>query len=111
MEKEERLKIFKINLSKLIEEGGEGSFVIFSVGEKFIQFAGDEEIGLVCDIPRAELSKEEEERLRALEEFSKGEGARDVDSNELVSYQTGYNKEEIGKAVELTERIFTEVLS
>lgn len=109
MKKEERLRIFHTNLSKLIEKGEEGSFVVFNAGERVIQFAGDKKTGLVCDIPLAELSKEEEERLQALDEFSSGEHARDAATNELVSYQTVCNKEEIDKAVELTERIFTEV--
>jgi len=109
MKKEERLEIFKINLSKIVE-GNEGSFVIFNVrSEKFVQFAGSKEMGLVCDIPLAELSKEEEKRLLSIKDFSEGEGARDAETKELTSYQIEFNKDDINKAVELTERIFIEV--
>lgn len=109
MKKEERLEIFRKNLVKLVE-GEEGGFVVFDASpEKFVQFAGSKELGLVCDIPSAELSKEERKRLLSLKEFSEGEGARDVETKGLTSYQTDFNKEDINKAVELTERIFIDV--
>jgi len=109
MKKYERLEIFKANLIKIVERE-KGGFVVFEASpEKFVQFGGDKEFGLVCDIPLAELSKEEEKRLLTLKEFSKAEGSRDANSNDLIAYQTFYNEEEVNQAAGLTERIFVEV--
>ena len=111
MKKKERLKIFKDNLRKLVKEGNEGSFVVFdATAEKFVQFAGSkEEELLICDIPLQELSKDEEKRLIEIEEFSGGEGSEDVKTGEQISYQAIFDKGDIERAADLTERIFIRV--
>jgi len=112
MKRKERLEIFKRNLSKIVEEGNEGSFVIFdTIAEKFVQFAGSKEEGgwLHCDIPLQELSKEEEKRLRDPQIFDKN--PPDAEYEELTSYAKDFDKEDLNKAVELIERIFIEVFS
>jgi len=111
MKREERLEIFRCNLSKLVEEGDEGSFVIFDVATgKFVQFVGSKEEGgwMICDIPLQELSKDEEKRLLAIEEFLHSEGI-DAETGVKISYQAWFGKDDVEKAAEITERIFTEV--
>ena len=109
MKKEERLEVFRINLTKLAN-AGEGGFVIFDACGKFVQFAGGRDLdGFVCDIPFTELSEAERTRLLKLTEFFQSEGARDEDSDEQVSYTAEFDLEAIEKAVQLTERIFVDV--
>jgi len=110
MNKEERFKLFKTNLLK-IAEAKSPSFVIFeSSNDKFVQFAGFREMGLMCDIPLAGLTKEERRRLLTLKEFSGDEGTKNTGTKELVSYQKNFSGEDIDRAVDLTERIFIKVL-
>lgn len=109
MKKEERLEIFRINLTKLAN-AGEGGFVIFDACGKFVQFAGGRDLnGFVCDIPFAELSEAERTRLLELTEFSQNEGATNAGSGEQTSYTTEFDLVAIDKAVQLTERIFVDV--
>jgi len=110
MNRKERLTIFNTNLREIVKERREGSFAIFNAShDKFVQFAGDKEMGLVCDIPLTELSEDEERRLLALEEFATQKGAVDANTEEQISYQASYEKEDVNKAAELTERIFIQV--
>ena len=94
-----------------MKEGNEGSFVVFdATAEKFVQFAcSKEEELLICDIPLQELSKDEEKRLIEIEEFSGGEGSEDVKTGEQISYQAIFDKGDIERAADLTERIFIRV--
>ena len=110
MNKEQRSKVFKTNLRKLANEKGNGSFVIFEAEhEKFVQFAGGKEMGLLCDMPLAELSKDEQERLLILNEFASQEGSVDANTQERISYQTEYDEQDADKAAELAEKIFIQV--
>lgn len=110
MRKERRLDIFKENLREIVSERkNKMRMVHFSASpEKYVVFFGSVD-ELVCDVPRVELSMQEEKRLLTLDEFSEGEGLRDPNTNLLKTYQTRYSEEDIDKAVELVERIFIEV--
>jgi len=107
MEKQKRFELFKKNIEKVVEEAKESGFVIFDAGsDKFVQFTFDpEDNTLICDIPIAELSAQEEEKLLLLKEFSKDSGAFD-DKKQLISYHAYFRGEDIEKAANLTEQIF-----
>lgn len=108
MLKNDRLKLFSSSLEKLVKQGKEGSILVFSTTEKFVQFAYDpDEDWLICDMPIAELTLEERKRLENLKEFEKNSGAKT--ETEFVAYQHGLNGNETEKATELVERIFSKV--
>jgi hypothetical protein len=110
MLKNDRLKLLSNSFENMVKQGKEGSFLVFSTTEKFVQFAYDpDEDWLICDIPMASLTPEERKRLETLEEFEKNSGATEVETNEFVAYQHGLNGNEIDKAIELVERIFSKV--
>lgn len=63
---------------------------------------------LLIDVPLAELSKDEENAIRSI----LGEdGAVDVETGEKVSYQELFQVNEVERAIELTEEIFTDVFN
>ena len=98
----------KTHLNKLTEAGEEGSFAIFDADPgRFVQFVGGKEIGLICDIPLAELSNVEKNRLVSLLKFSGEEHLNDA--GECSAYQIAYENKEVDKAAELADRIFIEV--
>ena len=105
MKRNERTNQIKTALNRLVEEGTEGSFLIFEnpKTEKFVQFAFVD--GLICDIPLAELSREEENKIKSI----MGEGARDVETGKSVSYQKWFESDKIDKAVEFVEKIFINI--
>jgi HJR/Mrr/RecB family endonuclease len=107
MNREERLALFRAGLTKLVESKEKG-YVIFDAPGRFVQFATDLD-GFAIDLPREEMSKDEETRLQTLKEFSSGDVLRDPKSNQLISYRSKFGKEELEKAVLLTEQIFTEI--
>jgi HJR/Mrr/RecB family endonuclease len=107
MNREERLALFRAGLTKLVESKGKG-YVIFDSLVKFVQFATELD-GFLVDIPLEGMSKDEEMRLQTLKEFSSSDVLRDPKSNQLVSYQSKFSKEELEKAVLLTEQIFIEI--
>ena len=103
--REERIYKIRNKLDSLIKAAGKGSHVLFlnpGTG-KFVQFVFPP---LLCDIPTRELSKEEEDEIRSII----GEGARSLETGELISHQKVFELNEIDKAVELVERVFIGVL-
>ena len=107
MKSEERLGIFRINLTTVLN-AGEGAFVIFNANNRFVQFASGKS-SLWIDLPLVSISKEEEEHLLHLGMFSTDVENRDPNSGNLLSYQARYEENELEKAVLLTERIFLDV--
>ncbi len=85
------------------------SFIVFEnpEKEKFIQFALIGREGLICDIPTTILTGGEEERLRELVPDT----SRDMETGELISYQRWFNAEELHRAAELVETIFTRIFN
>jgi HJR/Mrr/RecB family endonuclease len=107
MNLDERLELFRTNLLALLNSEKMG-YVIFDSGGKFVQFA-NEQGSVWIDIPKEEMSEEEENRLLALKVFSNDIGRKDPKSGNLVAYEAKYEKAELEKAVLFTERIFIEV--
>lgn len=107
MNKKERALKIREAFNKLIKEGKEGAFVVFSNTEtdKFVQFAYDcEGMVFVCDIPLAELSKSEEEKIRLfLGEYC----VINEETNEKISYQEVFELDVINALTNLIEKIFT----
>ena len=73
MEKLDRLQLFNTSLNKIVKEANEYGIAIFEASpDKFVQFSYDsKDDELICDIPLAELSSQEEHKLLLLKEFSK----------------------------------------
>jgi len=105
MDRGERIHWICAMLRDSLYEGA--SFVLFENPEsgRFIQFALIGRDGLICDVPLTMLSREEEEKIRAL----MPETSRDMETGELLSYQRWFDVHELYSAAELAERIFTQI--
>lgn len=112
LKKADILQYIRTNLAKLIKQTKECGIAIFEINtEKFVQFAYDSENkDLTCDIPLAELSPDEKNRLVLLEPFSQDSGALS-DNNQLIAFHAYFKGGEIEKATNLTEQIFTKIFN
>lgn len=102
----------------ILENTGEGWFIILEepVDEKFVQFAYDEDSGLIFDLPFQALTDDELTRARqVLGEAGIGDetaGLYDAPDGEQIGEQTSFNAmvgRDVDRAVELVHRVFTYV--
>jgi len=66
--KSDHEKHLKTSMDSLISSGAEEGFVIFETDDgKFLQFTYDKGEGLTIDLPRVNMSPQEQKRLKELE--------------------------------------------
>ncbi len=102
----------------ILDNAGEGWFIIFEEPrtEKFVQFAYDEDTGLIFDLPFQALDKDELGRARqVLGEAGIGDetaGIFDAPDGEQLGEQQSFNAmigRDIEQALDLVHRVFTYV--
>ena len=102
----------------ILENAGEGWFIILEepTDEKFVQFAYDEDTGLIFDLPFQALDEDELARARqVLGEAGVGDevaGIFDSPDGEQIGEQRSFNTmigSDVARAVELVHKVFTYV--
>jgi len=102
----------------ILENIGEGWFIILNTffTEKFVQFAYDEDTGLIFDLPFQALDEDELVRARqVLGEVGVGDEVAsifDSPDGEAVGEQRSFNSmvgSDVDQAVDLVHRVFTYV--